>query len=143
MNCCILMGWEIIMQNSLDSFLFKVLIFYKKNIDNSNTEDKSEKEFRKMLSKIIGNDRVLCVSMGTYESLGKKEDMLSLRIHKIIDVLIERKDIGEAKVEYEVFLDKFLAFISSDENKENFLTALIDINREGWFDQEWLKEFRL
>ena len=81
--------------------------------------------------------------MGTYESLGKKEDMLSLRIHKIIDVLIERKDIGEAKVEYEVFLDKFLAFISSDKNKENFLTALIDINREGWFDQEWLKEFRL
>jgi len=58
MNCCILMGWEIIMQNSLDSFLFKVLIFYKKNIDNSNTEDKSEKEFRKMLSKIIGNDEM-------------------------------------------------------------------------------------
>ena len=143
MNCCIPMRWEKILQNSLDSFLFKVLIFYKKNIDNSNTEDKSEKEFRKMLSKIIGNIRFLCCSTGTYESLGKKEDMLSLRIHKIIDVLIERKDIGEAKVEYEVFLDKFLAFISSDENKENFLTALIDINREGWFDQEWLKEFRL
>jgi len=41
--------------------------------------------------------------MGTYESLGKKEDMLSLRIDKIIDVLMERKDIGEAKVEYELF----------------------------------------